>query len=140
MASVMADSSLPTDCSQPPPPDLLEGIARFNRGEYHPCHEILEALWKRTPGAHRKLYQGVIQLAIALHHTRNGNYAGASTLFERSLALLEPFSPTCQRVDVTGGVAQGRRAQAELLSLGPTGITRFNWANVPKITIHNPSR
>jgi uncharacterized protein len=32
-------------CDEPPPPDLLKGIAQFNRGEYFEQHETLERLW-----------------------------------------------------------------------------------------------
>ena len=33
-------------CDEPPPPELLEGIAQFNRGEFFEQHETLELLWR----------------------------------------------------------------------------------------------
>lgn len=126
-------------CSQPAPPDLLEGIARFNRGEYHPCHEIVEVLWKRTPGPVRDLYQGIIQLAIALHHTRSGNFAGATAMYEKAIAKLVPLEPACQGVDVAGLAAQARAAQSAVAALGAGGLSRFEWSRAPKISLRDTS-
>ncbi len=33
-------------CDDPPPPQLVEGIAQFNRGEFFEQHETLELLWR----------------------------------------------------------------------------------------------
>lgn len=130
--------ALPDSCSEPAPHDLLEGIARFNRGEYHPCHEIVEALWRRTPGPVRDLYQGIIQLAIALHHTRNLNITGAAAMYEKSIAKLESFKPSCQGIDVAGMVAQARAAQSSVRSLGAERLSQFDWRRAPQIKIIAP--
>ncbi len=131
-------SALPDSCSEPAPPDLLEGIARFNRGEYHPCHEIVEALWRRTPGPVRDLYQGIIQLAIALHHTRNLNALGAGAMYEKSIARLEPFHPSCQGIDVAGLVAQARAAQSSVRTLRAERISQFDWTRAPQVKMIAP--
>jgi predicted metal-dependent hydrolase len=135
----MPEAIPPEGCRATAPAELVEGIARFNRGEYHPCHEILEALWRRTPGAHRELYQGIIQLAIALHHTRNLNHDGAITMYAKALVKLAAFEPECQGVDVAGLMAQGREAQSAVAALGAEGLSRFDWSRAPRIVLRSPA-
>ena len=64
------------ECDESPPPRLLEGIAQFNRGEYFEQHETLELLWRAEPRKVRHLYQGILQIGVAFHHLRRGNYHG----------------------------------------------------------------
>jgi len=59
-------------------PLYLQGIERFNRGEYFESHEVWEGLWRREPEPPRSFYQGLIQAAVALHHLRCGNLTGAA--------------------------------------------------------------
>src|SRR4051812_18903953 len=91
-----------------PPAALRAGIEQFNRGEYFECHETLKALWLAEPTPLRRLYQGILQVGVALHHLRAGNYRGASGLLARGIGYLEPFAPRCLGVDVAGGVGGGR--------------------------------
>ncbi|MCL6609076.1 MAG: DUF309 domain-containing protein, partial [Geminicoccaceae bacterium] len=56
-----------TDCSGPPPPQLVQGVDEFNRGAYFACHETLEELWKHERAPVRDLYQGIIQLAVGYY-------------------------------------------------------------------------
>ena len=69
-----------TLCHESPPGQLLLGIRQFNGQEWFECHETLEILWLKETGEVRDLYQGIIQIAIALHHWRNGNFGGAVSL------------------------------------------------------------
>ena len=61
-------------CDEPSPPQLLEGIAQFNRGEYFEQHETLELLWRAEQREVRRLYQGILQIGVAFHHPRRRNY------------------------------------------------------------------
>ena len=90
-----------------PPAALRAGIEQFNRGEYFECHETLEALWLAEPTPLRRLYQGILQVGVALHHLRAGNYRGASGLLARGIGYLEPFAPCCLGVDVAGDSGGG---------------------------------
>ena len=83
-----------------PPPLLVDGIAQFNGGQYFEQHETLETLWRAEPGPIRSLYQGILQIGVAFHHLRRGNYHGVVVMLERGLARVKPFEPTCQDVDV----------------------------------------
>lgn len=97
------------DCGSPPPDALLRGIAEFNDGEYFACHETLEALWRAERGPVRRLYQGVLQVAVALHHLEHGNRSGARSMLAKALANLAPFSTPCLGVDVTALREDARR-------------------------------
>lgn len=87
-------------CDEPPPPGLTRGIEQFNRGEYWECHETLEALWIAEPRTVRGLYQGILQVGVALHHLRNENLPGALKVFRRGLPKLHRLPDVCQGVDV----------------------------------------
>ena len=88
-------------CNESPPGQLLLAIRQFNGGEWYECHETLEDLWIGESGEMRDFFQGVLQVGVALHHWRNGNYRGAVSLFESGTGYLRKVQPVCQRVAVT---------------------------------------
>ncbi len=123
------------DCSRPPSPALLKGIRQFNAGEYYACHETLEELWLAEPGAVRRLYQGILQIGVGLHHLQQGNGRGASLLLARGAQLLRPFAPTCQKIDVSD-LLQGAGEVARLLdSCGPEATRSLGRAILPRIRL-----
>jgi hypothetical protein len=70
-------------CDEPPPPQLLEGIAQFNRGEFFEQHETLELLWRAERRDIRYLYQGILQIGVAFHHLRRLNHHGTVYMLTR---------------------------------------------------------
>lgn len=62
----------------------------FNeKRDYYECHEVLEELWmeeRRSP-----LYQGLLQVAVALYHCRNDNFNGARKLFSQAINKLQHY-------------------------------------------------
>lgn len=44
------------------------GVELFNRGEHFACHEAWEEIWRSTTPEPRDLFQGLIQVAVGLHH------------------------------------------------------------------------
>jgi len=128
-------SARPRSYADVPPAALRVGIEQFNRGEYFECHETLEALWLAEPTSLRRLYQGILQVGVGLHHLRAGNYRGASGLLARGTGYLEPFAPRCLGVDVAGILAAARRCQAAVTALGPERLEAFDWRLVPRIEI-----
>ncbi len=93
-------TSDPEGCAEAPPPLLLEGVALFNRGEFYECHEVLEEAWRQEMRPCRHLYQGLLQVGVALHHVQQGNEAGARKVLHRALRHLERLPARCQGVDV----------------------------------------
>ena len=76
----------------PPPPDTLqEGIRLFNEDFFFEAHEVWEDLWHRERGGSRLFLQGLIQVAAALHHFREGNMGGAASLVEKALTKLRQY-------------------------------------------------
>ncbi len=61
-----------------------EGIELFNRAAFFDAHEALEDVWRAAPLAEKKFLQGLIQVAVALHHHGNGNLAGARSVLRRA--------------------------------------------------------
>ncbi|MDQ7038314.1 MAG: DUF309 domain-containing protein [Aquificota bacterium] len=52
---------------------LLEAERLWKEGRFYEAHEVLEEVWtlKEDPGS-KEVYQGIIRVAIALHHYRQG--------------------------------------------------------------------
>lgn len=60
------------------------GIDLFNRGEFFDAHEVLEDVWRPAPDEEKKFLQGLIQVAVGLHHYSTGNKVGARSLLARA--------------------------------------------------------
>jgi hypothetical protein len=96
-------------------PALRKAAALFNAELYFEVHEVLEAAWGVAKGATRVFLQGLLQIAVALHHAEHGNAAGASRLLQAGRAKVLPHAPTFHGVDVAGlldAVAEWERARA----------------------------
>ena len=92
--------------------DLRRGIHLFNAERFFEAHEALEDAWREAPAEDKKFLQGLVQLAVALHHHSTGNLAGSRSVMARALRnvssypdglhqlrtkeILEAFLP-CQR-------------------------------------------
>src|SRR5579862_4749481 len=120
-------------CTELPPPQLLAGIAQFNRGEYFEQHETLEILWRAEPRDVRRLYQGILQIGVAFHHLRRLNHHGTVYMLTRGPLYLAPFAPRCQRVDVAALIADAGAALAEVERLGKARLGEFDWRLVPMV-------
>ena len=49
--------------------------------DFFECHEVLEEQWKlELNNEYKKVWLGLIRLAVVLYHYRRGNYAGAKKL------------------------------------------------------------
>ncbi|OUM86432.1 MAG: hypothetical protein BAA01_06690 [Bacillus thermozeamaize] len=73
-------------------PDLYyRFFEQFNQGEYYACHDLLEELWMEDRS--NKFLQGLLQMAVAIHHIQNGNVIGARRLFQSAQAYLQPYRP-----------------------------------------------
>src|SRR6476661_8640363 len=81
-------------------PRYLEGIEHFNKCDFYEAHEVWEDLWADTQGPSRKFYQGLIQVAVCLHHFCNGNTRGAKKLYNTSTAYLQEYRPFHEGIDL----------------------------------------
>jgi len=85
---------------------LAAYLRAFDDGAFFEAHEILEAFWIRYQGDDRDFYKGLIQAAVALHHSAAGNSVGAAGVGERARGLLAPYAPRHATVDVTAILAR----------------------------------
>lgn len=74
-------------------PRYLAGIEHFNACDFFEAHEVWEELWADTQGPSRRFYQGLIQVAVCLHHFGNGNIRGAKKLYVGCRGYLDDYRP-----------------------------------------------
>ena len=121
------------NCHDAPSGQVLLGIRQFNNGEWYECHETLELLWISETGDLRNLYQGIIQLAVALHHWRNGNFSGAISLLDGGMEYLSKLPQICLWIDVAELVRQVESVKKQLEGLGKARIAELDTRYIPKI-------
>jgi hypothetical protein len=68
-----------------------EGVELFNRAAFFEAHEALEDVWRAAARPEKKFLQGLIQVAVALHHHGNGNLAGARSVLRRAFRNLSRY-------------------------------------------------
>jgi predicted metal-dependent hydrolase len=79
---------------------FLHGLELFNRGEFYDAHEVWEDVWRAAPAPEKKFLQGLIQVAVALHHHSKGNLVGARSLLERGRNNLSACDGTFTGIDI----------------------------------------
>lgn len=80
-------------------PLFREGIEHFDAERYYEAHESWEDLWRTLEGQDRLFVQALIQAAVALHHLRRGNLAGARQLARATFSKLAVLPPANWGVD-----------------------------------------
>jgi predicted metal-dependent hydrolase len=122
-------------CTPPPSQELLQAVEQFNSGDWFECHETLEDLWVGSTGELRDFYQGVLMIAVALHHWREGNFKGSVLLLNKGADHLRRVSLVCQRVEVASLLSAANRFRESLDSLGPERMAQLDPRLVPQLTI-----
>jgi uncharacterized protein len=97
-------------------PRFLEGIRLFNDCDFFEAHDVWEELWADYQGPSRRFYQGLIQVAVCLHHFGNGNTRGAKKLYYGCRGYLEDYRPRHQGVDLDQLLSQLETCCADLLA------------------------
>lgn len=69
----------------------VRGVHLFNQSEFYEAHEVLEDVWRASTGPEKLFLQGLIQVAVALHHHSTGNIIGARSLLGRALKNLNDY-------------------------------------------------
>lgn len=121
--------------SAPFAPELFTAVEQFNGGDWFECHETLEDLWVGSKGEMRDFYQGLLMIAVALHHWREGNFKGSVLLLNKGTDLLRRVRPVCQGVEVESAIAQACRFRDTLVALGPDNMKELDRALVPKLQL-----
>jgi predicted metal-dependent hydrolase len=119
-------AELDCQCAEPLPPRAVEGIARFNAGEYYQQHDLFEAQWVEEAGPVRDLYRAILQVGVAYYQITRGNYRGALKMLHKSVQWLMLLPDVCQGVDVRQLREDSFRVRAELERLGPSRLHEFD--------------
>jgi len=114
---------------------FLQGVALFNAGEFYKQHDVFEKHWMEDPRPIRDLYQGVLQIGVALHHVETGNYRGAVKMLRRGLPRLRSLPPVCQTLDVANLRRAARAIHDELVALGPERLGEFDLARLRAVKL-----
>ncbi len=85
-------------------------------------------------GEPRKFYQGLIQVAVCLHHFGNGNTRGARKLFHSSSRYLAKYHPWHLGIDLTRLQSDMQLCLAEVVaSEESTPAAKLDAALLPRI-------
>ena len=102
---------------------LHTGIQQFNQGDYYACHDTLEAIWMDASIAEQPFFQGILQLAVALHHLGNHNWRGMAILLGEGISRLTPFESHYRGVNVTDLLDCASAWLETAQQLGPEQVT-----------------
>lgn len=117
---------LDCECQGALPPLAVQGVEKFNAGEYYRQHDLFEALWVQTEGPVRDLYRAILQIGVAYYQIERGNHRGALKMLLRSVQWLLILPDVCQGVDVRQLRADSARVRAELEAMNPDDIDQFD--------------
>jgi hypothetical protein len=95
---------------------FLKGIEYFNECEFFEAHDEWEELWADHQGPSRRFYQGLIQVAVCLHHFGNGNIRGAKKLYFGCRSYLEEYLPYHEGVNLELLLNQLEKCCEEILA------------------------
>jgi predicted metal-dependent hydrolase len=101
------------------------GADLFNAGHYFDAHEVWEDVWRAAPVEEKKFLQGLIQVAVALHHHGRGNRDGARSLLARAQRNLAHYPDSYAGVNlaaVRAAITQCQRALDTGAPLTPPSI------------------
>jgi predicted metal-dependent hydrolase len=88
------------------------GIDLFNRGDFFAAHETWEEIWRSTTPEPRTLFQGLIQVAAAMHQFRDlDRRAGPRNTLAKARGHLESYKPVACGVQVEELLAAVQRWQ-----------------------------
>ena len=126
-------------CHDAPPAELQRAIEEFNGGDWFESHETLEELWVGEKGELRDFYQGLLQVAVALYHWRNGNLKGALHLLQKGSDCLRRVSAPCQGIDVERLIEDAGRVEEALAALGEERMSELPPRLIPALHQVKPS-
>jgi predicted metal-dependent hydrolase len=115
------------------PEDLQRGITFFNRGEFLQCHDYLEELIPLVAGPDGEFLHGLLELAAACYHLKQGNVFGARYLLTSALDLITPCRPAYHGIDVEGLLVQIERCRVLTETLDDDEDIGFDESQLPRI-------
>jgi uncharacterized protein len=118
-------------------PDALQrGIELFNSGEFLQCHDYFEELIPSESGQAAEFFHGLMELAAACYHLKQGNVFGARYLLTSAADLLSPCKPSYRGIDVERLVAQIDQCRLLTSTLEDDEDIGFDESHLPRIHCH----
>jgi uncharacterized protein len=78
------------------------GIDLFDQGRFFEAHEAWEEIWRSTTPEPKDLFQGLIQVAAALHqHLDLKRMEGPRRTLAKARRNLQPFAPAALGIDIS---------------------------------------
>jgi predicted metal-dependent hydrolase len=117
------------------PAGFVEGVRRFNRGEFFEAHETFEALLDDVEGDGRwDFLVALVQVAVAYHKASSG-HPGVARMLGLAAEKLAAFPPVAWGVAVD---TLRRRVAADLAVAGAGGSLREVASTPPRIELRGP--
>ncbi len=93
------------------------GIELFNQRRFFAAHEAWEEIWRSTTPEPKGLFQGLIQVAAALHqHLDLKRTEGPRRTLAKARRNLAPFAPEALGIDIADLLVQVERWEGWLKS------------------------
>lgn len=99
--------------------DFHRGLALFNEGDFFTAHEVWEEVWHHASGERKRLYQGLIQLAVAFEHARRGNPRGVRSVYTSAREKLRTLPSPFRGIDLARLLREADAALKAILNLPP---------------------
>jgi uncharacterized protein len=114
---------------------LQQGIELFNSGEFLKCHDYLEELIPFESGQAAEFFHGLMELAAACYHLKQGNIFGARYLLTSAIDLIEPCRPSYHGIDVERLLAQVEHCRVLANDLEDDEDVGFEESHLPRIDL-----
>jgi hypothetical protein len=115
------------------PEEMVRGAVLFDAGLYFACHEYFETLWGRTGDEASDLFQGLIQVAVAMRHLESHNRRGAEWLLQTGMERLRRYPTNYQGLDLEGFLAQLTGLLASLRTTPEMVFTPYDAGRAPRL-------
>ena len=125
-------------CNDPPSPAAVAGLLAFNQRRFFDQHEYLELAWNEEERPVRDVYQGILQVGVALLQIERGNRRGALKMFRRGLPKLRGIDGHCQGIDVAALRDAAELIHRRLSVQEAEGPLDIDVNAFPTIAFHNP--
>jgi predicted metal-dependent hydrolase len=113
------------------PEEVGRGVVLYEMGLYFACHEHFETLWGRTQDAASDVYQGIIQVAVAMRHLESHNVRGAVLLLRYGMGRLQRYPAVYKGLQLAAWLERLEALLGYLETLPDPAAYHFEPAQVP---------
>lgn len=115
------------------PEEVRRGVILFEAGFYFACHEYFETLWGRTDDVASDLYQGIIQVAVAMRHLESHNVRGAIILLRYGMGRLQRYPAVYKGLPLATWLGHLETLLEHLETLPNPTVYQFDPRHVPHV-------